>query len=106
MPLPETTTTRKPRLPDDRDILDRLEKAVRQGDWNAVSRFTHQAATEQVPVTPDALAERLRRLERILVAARVGRAGLAISLGRARAAASFTHSRLVQRQEYGDSPEF
>lgn len=93
-------------MPDSATILDRLEKCVRQGDWNAVSRLTEQAAAEQLPVNADVLAERLRRLERVLIAARVGRAGLAVSLARSRAAAGFSRARLVARQEYGDPAEF
>jgi hypothetical protein len=69
-----------------------LEKSVRQGDWNTVSRLIRQLETAAVPSAPAALAERLRRLQTILVAARIGRAGLAVALSRARAAASFTHS--------------
>ena len=74
------------------DIFDRLEKSVRQGDWNAVPGLIRQLEAVPAPSTPAALAERFRRLQTILVAARIGRAGLAVALSRARAAAGFTHS--------------
>jgi hypothetical protein len=89
------------RASDDDPILDRLEKSVRQRDWNAVSRLTSQLETAPLPSNSAALGERLRRLQSVLVSARVGRAGLAVALSRARAAASFTHFR----QEFGDPPK-
>jgi hypothetical protein len=92
-PSQATTTTPTPLLPDDGEILTRLEKSVRQGDWNAVSRLTNWLKAAPVPSNPVALAEHLHRLQSVLVSARVGRASLAVSLTRARAAASFTQSR-------------
>jgi hypothetical protein len=93
IPSPETTIIQTPLLPEGGEILTRLEKSVRQRDWNAVSRLTSQLESVPLPASPSALGERLRHLQSVLVSARVGRAGLAVSLSRARAAASFTHSR-------------
>jgi hypothetical protein len=81
------------RASDDDIILDRLENSIRQGEWNAVSRLIHQLEAAPVPSGPAALGERLRRLQGVLASARMGRAGLAVRLSRARAAASFTHCR-------------
>jgi len=76
----------------DASIVERLEKSVRQGDWDAVPGLIRRLEAAPVPSTPAALAERSRRLQSILVAARIGRTGLAVALNRARAAASFANS--------------
>jgi len=89
-------------LPDENNILSRLEKCIRQGDWDAVARLTGRIGDDPPFVTADAMGERLRDLRRALVAARIARGGLAVSLARVRAAARFTHSRaLPARQEFG-----
>jgi hypothetical protein len=55
--------------------------------------------SEDIPHSPDAMEEYLQRLRRVLVEARIGRAGLAYSLNRLHAAAKFTDSRaLFNRQ--------
>jgi hypothetical protein len=89
------------------EVLDRFEKYIRQGDWNAAGRLTNRIANERLPADPKALNDRLRRLENVLVAARVARAGLAVSLARLRAAASFTHSRVPPaRQKFAIPADF
>jgi hypothetical protein len=80
-------------LAEEDDTLGRLEKCVRQGDWLAVARLTTLIGSTPVPATMDALGEHIRRLRKTLVAARIARAGLTVSLKRVRAAAGFTHSR-------------
>jgi hypothetical protein len=60
-----------------------------------------QLGSDWHPVTPDALEERLRRLRNVLIAARVARATLGVSLARVRAAAGFMHSRAsAARQKF------
>jgi len=94
-------------LPDPDDILSRLEKCVRQGDWNAAAGLKDELSADDFAATPEALAERLRRLQRALVAARVARANLGVSLGRVRAAARFSHSRrMPARQEFAVPADF
>jgi hypothetical protein len=82
-----------PRLPDDRVVLARLEESLRRADWHLVARLTDQLNAEVVSDVPEALTERLERLQNALVTARIARSRLAVSLSRARAAASFTHAR-------------
>lgn len=108
IPSPETTTIPTPLwVADETDILCRLERFVRQGDWDAVSGLTVLLGSDALPVTRDALAEYIQRVQKVLAAARVSRAGLAVSLSRVRAAAGFTHTRaLQQRQGLVDPPEF
>jgi hypothetical protein len=97
-----------PRPHKDDDIVPvRLEGALRQGDWNAVARLTRQLRDEVIAEDPAALAERLECLKAAIVAGRVARAGLAVSLAQARAAARFTQSRkLAVCQESADTPGF
>jgi hypothetical protein len=82
-----------PRLPDDRVVLARLEESLRRADWHLVARLTDQLNAEVVSDVPEALTERLERLQNALVTARIARSRLSVSLSRARAAASFTHAR-------------
>jgi hypothetical protein len=107
-PSRESTTTPIPvRSPDDADVLSRFEKCVRQGDWNAVARLTDRLGSIGVPVTRAELGERLRGLQNALVAARVARAGLVVSMARLRAAARFTDSHSVSaRQRLADPPDY
>jgi len=91
-----------PQSPDTPDFLSCLEKSVRQGDWNLVAVLTDRIGGDRLPATPDECGERLRRLQNVLVAARIARANLAISLTRVRAAAGFTHARALHaRQGFG-----
>jgi hypothetical protein len=89
------------------DILSRLETCVRQGDWAAVTRLKDQLPADDFPATAQAIAERIRRLQSVLIAARVARANLGVSLGRLRAAAQFAHSRRIPaRQEFAAPADF
>src|ERR1035438_4314575 len=90
--LETTTIPTQLRASDDDLLFDRLEKSIRQGDWNAVSRLIRQLEAAPLPPEAAALGERLRHLQSVLVSARIGRAGLAVALSRARAAARFTYS--------------
>src|ERR1700722_13425562 len=103
---PETTTTPMPvPLAEEGDTLSRLEKCIRQGDWIAVARLTAQFGSVPLPVATDELGEYISSLGRTLVAARIARAGLTVSLRRVRAAAGFTRSRAQQtRQEFAVTP--
>jgi hypothetical protein len=86
---------------DAADGLSRFEQAIRQGDWNAVARLTKAIASDTIPAAPDEIVQRLRRLERVLIAARVARANLGLSLSRVQAAGRFAHSRtLPTRHEF------
>ena len=61
---------------------------------------------EHPPLTRHAIEERRRRVQKLLVMARVARAGLAASLVRVRAAAGFTRSSAIpMRQEFAAPPE-
>lgn len=79
--------------PEPVDVLGRLEKAVRQGDWNRVATLTSQVADDRCLLTPEALADRSRRLHSVLVAARIARSRLVANLSRARACAGFSSTR-------------
>lgn len=93
------------RSAEEDDTLGCLEKHIRQGDWIAVARLTTLIAGIPLPVTADGLAEYISRLRQALVAARVARAGLTVSLWRVRAADRFSRSRAQQsRQEFAVTP--
>jgi len=94
------------RSAEDGDVLERLEKCLRQGDWNAVARLTALVRSTPPPATAEALGDHLRRLKRALVSARVARANLSLSSARLRAAAGFAHAgALPARQEFADPAE-
>jgi hypothetical protein len=82
-------------LCDARQVLGQMETSVRQGDWNAVARLTGVLSQLRLAGTHEELGEHRRDLQRVLVAARVGRAGLVVSLTRVRAAAGFLKSRAL-----------
>ena len=96
-----------PPHPEAADILARLDMCVRQGDWSAVAGLTKRLGSDTFPMTPEALRERLRRLQNALVAARIARSNLAVRSGRVRAAAGFTHTRAgYARQEFGAPADY
>jgi hypothetical protein len=60
--------------------------------------------SETTPQTSEALEEYLQRLRGVLVDARIGRAGLALSLNRLRAAAKFTNGRAFDHRQVSVIP--
>jgi len=89
------------------DVLAQMEARIRQGDWNAVLELSGKVVQDRIIPTEEGLRERLRRLQGVLVAARVARSGLAASWVRLNAAASFARSRTVpERQGYGEPTNY
>ncbi len=94
-------------MAEETDILAKLEKSIRQRDWSAVAAQTATFEWPALPLTEEALSDYSRRLQKLLVATRVARAELSVSLGRVRAAARFNNARVMSvREEYGDPATF